>query len=648
MFRFVWIVVVVFVAVGCSDPDDPPVLGGDSDAGAVEDATEDTWSPPEDVGSGPGEDAGEDTGEDTGEDDPPLQCGALTECNGECVDLGSNDAHCGQCGLGCTGDHSCVAGECELECGPVQIECGGGCATCAFEGVHQVGCYGDACISLSCTEGYRLCDGVCSQCPNDGNSFGCDGAQCVISSCPTGENLCDGQCVDCPSTLGGTPGCEGGQCVVTCNPGYTKCDGECRTQNADRCGPQCEVCPGDPNGDATCSAGSCGLTCDEDYRLCGGGCQECPTAAGIETTQCIGGACEVATCQEGYQLCGDACCVEPPATSVVYDGFTVWTHGFVVDSLLRPHVLLEVGNNTSAVTVARYAGSSDSWPRRAVQTTAYLSGESMAIDSEDNLHITFSHYGGDYLRYYHWDGESWSDTDVDTEIGFGRALDIAVDTEDRPYIIYSSSDPDELKLAYKDDGEWSIETIEEGTAVAWLEVDSQDRPHILIRRNSGVRYGYRDGSEWILEDLAESVINYNASPFLVVDAQDNPHLSYYHRDNISDGYYDLRVATKEGGTWTFETVEADTYEVDHPHLGSTSVAVSSEGVVHVGWRNYVDGVSRAYYAVRDGSDWESTLLKTGLGTGRPVRVVVDRFGGAHVVHGTAVSMAAMSEYAYFP
>jgi len=133
---------------------------------------------------------------------PDAGCGALlTLCDGECVDLLTNPAHCGSCDHACdTNTQVCVAAECQKDCG------------------SQV-----------------LCDGICVDTKTDSDNCGSCGNQC-----PNGTNCSDSECVmHLGGTLSGridyrgvtvlvdsdvtvTP-YNGSDDVTNCNPGETGC-----------------------------------------------------------------------------------------------------------------------------------------------------------------------------------------------------------------------------------------------------------------------------------------------------------------------------------------------------------------------------------------------------------------------------------------
>ena len=99
-----------------------------------------------------------------------------TRCNDGCVNLKTNERHCGSCSNSCAAGQECVRGVC-------QGGCPSGTTTCGTE---------------CCAEGQECVGGVCQ--------------------CPSGTTLCGGNCV---------PGCQSGQ---TLDPTTCKCLSACPEQ----------------------------------------------------------------------------------------------------------------------------------------------------------------------------------------------------------------------------------------------------------------------------------------------------------------------------------------------------------------------------------------------------------------------------------
>ncbi len=73
----------------------------------------------------------------------------LTQCDGECVDTDHDDRHCGACDVACTASRSCEGGSCE--CDPGLTECGTSCVSVGTNASHCGYC-GSAC-SGTCSSG---------------------------------------------------------------------------------------------------------------------------------------------------------------------------------------------------------------------------------------------------------------------------------------------------------------------------------------------------------------------------------------------------------------------------------------------------------------------------------------------------------------
>src|SRR5215216_33251 len=104
-----------------------------------------------------------------------------TRCGDRCVNLQTNERHCGSCFHRCAEGEECVSGECKPSCIPngepsteaTALQCcsgtcsGGKCAACPF--------------------GQELCNGSCvsNSCPEDQVFLACRCA--CVNACPTGK-----------------------------------------------------------------------------------------------------------------------------------------------------------------------------------------------------------------------------------------------------------------------------------------------------------------------------------------------------------------------------------------------------------------------------------------------------------------------------
>lgn len=217
-------------------------------------------------------------------------------CEGACVDLFSNRAHCGGCGNSC-GDSVCASGACVMGCPSGLSDCGGQCvdtdsnpAYCgACDNRCAAGevCSGGVCEG-TCNSGLEECGGNCIDLNSDqANCGGCNircGANEVCSegtcalNCSEGTQPCGGDCVDtqlnrshcsgCGLACGANEICEGGMCV--CAEDLRNCSGTCVNTRDD-----------------ALNCGGCGVRCGANEVCSGGGCQCAAGTRRCDNTQCV-------------------------------------------------------------------------------------------------------------------------------------------------------------------------------------------------------------------------------------------------------------------------------------------------------------------------------------------------------------------------
>jgi len=173
------------------------------------------------------------------------ECGSpsLTDCLGSCVDLQSNNSHCGACCNECdtVNGFTCQGGACS--CLPGLTNCSGTCVDLKADNDHCGSCgnpcpvaQGICCLAGACAT--DVCGGLQSCCPNlmvdcqtDNNNCGSCGNAC------TGGKVCVNGVCTCPMTLPD-------ECQGTC------VDLQTDEKNCGACGTHCAAID-------TCIAGVC-------------------------------------------------------------------------------------------------------------------------------------------------------------------------------------------------------------------------------------------------------------------------------------------------------------------------------------------------------------------------------------------------------
>ncbi|MBK04095.1 MAG: hypothetical protein CL920_33580 [Deltaproteobacteria bacterium] len=245
-------------------------------------------------------------------------------CAASCVDVSSDSAHCGRCGLSCPANVTCQNGQCQCPAG--STFCNGQCVNTQLSQLHCGQCnnpcsQGDTCTAgicktSSCPAGQALCGSACVDILNNTTHCGACNAKCDqgrscqngVCLCPSGQVFCNGSCVNiqtndahcgqCNTACSGGQACQGGRCQ--CIAGKTLCSGTCvdtfqNDSNCGQCGIACaagQICSGGvclcPSGNAYCGnacvdlqtsnshCGGCGLACASGQSCAKGVCT-CPT-----------------------------------------------------------------------------------------------------------------------------------------------------------------------------------------------------------------------------------------------------------------------------------------------------------------------------------------------------------------------------------
>jgi hypothetical protein len=199
----------------------------------------------------------------------------LTDCDGVCVDLATDLAHCGACGAVCESGLvavNCIAGVCS------QVSCPAAIPTYCGELGENDPNYVDSCVDTSSDPNN------CGACGNVCASGECEAGVCLqAEGCEAGLTDCGGVCVDlatdldncgacgevCESSLVGVA-CLAGECVRTsCPAALTHCGDDANLPVEEHCfdlatNPRhCGACFNDC-GSRGCSAGVCTQDVDDD------------------------------------------------------------------------------------------------------------------------------------------------------------------------------------------------------------------------------------------------------------------------------------------------------------------------------------------------------------------------------------------------
>ena len=269
-------------------------------------------------------------------------------------------------------------------------------------------------------------------------------------------------------------------------------------------------------------------------------------------------------------------CVECPN-----DVFNLGDQSLALDSHGRPHVVY-LGDY---VYYAWYDGLS--WQREIVAEGSgiiydfYQSPASIALDQNNDPHITFLDISNNSILYAYRAADGWQKSVVDTaDPGEWIAYEtsIALDSHGSPHISYS--DYGNLKYAYRLGEAWYTRTVDWGWAEHYisLALDDENLPHIsyfsVSRGQSSIKYAHWTAFKWEIETI-ETAIWVGEFNSLALDKLGNPHISYLDVTNSEINY-----AIKKNGTWEIQRVDESSW-----WGGFTSIQIDNADRPHIAYQS---------------------------------------------------------------
>ena len=300
-----------------------------------------------------------------------------------------------------------------------------------------------------------------------------------------------------------------------------------------------------------------------------------------------------------------------------------------IDSNDNLHVTYRDNTNGNLEYMA-YDGSSWSTPVSLDSTDNVGYQSSLAIDSNDNLHATYFDATNQNLEYTTYDGSSWStpiSLDSTGHVGYDSSL--AIDSNDNLHVTYLDYTNGNLEYMTYDGSSWSTPvSIDSSTdRVGWdssLAIDSNDNLHVTSfdETNYNLEYMAYDGSSWSTPVSIDSTDNVGRQSSLAIDSSDNLHVTYLDETN-----WNLEYMTYDGSSWS-TPVSLDSTDI----VGSeSSLSIDSNDNLHV---TYYDNTNyNLEYMTYDGSSWSTPVSLDSTGNvGLYCSLAIDSNDNLHVTY----------------
>jgi len=272
----------------------------------------------------------------------------------------------------------------------------------------------------------------------------------------------------------------------------------------------------------------------------------------------------------------------------------------------------------------RYAtNEGGAWTTDTVDSTTESSGyTSIAIDSGGKIHIAYFDFINMVLMYATDTGGSWATNIVDDSGDVNTFISLAVDFNDKIHISYYDPSDDDLRYATNAGGSWDISTIDSADNVGGhssIAVDSHGCIHISYCNytDTALKYATNATGQWTTNTVdSAGTVGYFTS--IAIDSSDHAHISYHDDTNGA-----LKYATDSGGSWACETVDSEAGIGD-----ITSIYVDSKDHVHISYCDRID--LNLMYATNAYSAWAIQTIDSSGDVGSYSSIAVNSTGVAHI------------------
>ncbi|MBU1704061.1 MAG: Ig-like domain-containing protein, partial [Nanoarchaeota archaeon] len=216
-----------------------------------------------------------------------------------------------------------------------------------------------------------------------------------------------------------------------------------------------------------------------------------------------------------------------------------------VDSSGKVHIACAGDESNSSRSLKYIRNASGNWSTATIDSV-YVYGTSIALDSNDEVHISYGDTTNHAVKYTTENvGRTWPKEivdDLNNLIPIGVSM--SLDSNDKAHISYGVSSPNSRKYATNMSGGWITEALPQGfadtsgnKANASLGVDSNNKVHISYCYQNSLKYMNNTSGSWVYQTVdpggEESTGNgyYNS---LVIDSNNKIHISYGEKIGVDE------------------------------------------------------------------------------------------------------------------
>ncbi len=327
-----------------------------------------------------------------------------------------------------------------------------------------------------------------------------------------------------------------------------------------------------------------------------------------------------------------------------------------IDTAGNLHAVYEDDNAWPYLALDYATNASGFWVTTQIASIISGAASSITTDSNNKVHICYTvpTYTQDFLYMTNAPG-SWMTSTIETgtagsNIGTGNS--IAVDKNNKVHVSYSDANGAKLKYATNASGSWVVTVIDtdtywQGISSSSIALDSQGNVHIsyvggTTNNSTALKYATNASGSWVVT-VVDDTDDFDSTS-IALDSKDKAHIAYH-----CYFYGTLNYATNASGQWTTSIIDSSSYADD---VGDyPSLAIDKNDKVHIGYQeqdNYNAPLYRTLkHATNASGEWTAAYVvvpAASLNLGYSNSLVIDLNNKVHISTYDAGNLGLKHEY----
>ena len=207
--------------------------------------------------------------------------------------------------------------------------------------------------------------------------------------------------------------------------------------------------------------------------------------------------------------------------------------------------------------ITQHPSEAQAWETQYVGTGQFDAYTSIAVDADENAHISYYDDANQDLKYATNATGAWVPETIADAGKQGLHTSIAVDSSDKVHISYAdqTSPGFALRYATKVSGSWVLEEVDTVTVTyTSIAIDLSDKVHIVYTcilcgvTNTSIELKYATNATgaWVNETILLLTTSVSGHASIAMDSLDNPHISF------QDSSDKIGYATNATGAWAID------------------------------------------------------------------------------------------------